>query len=285
MDDSILAREAQLIFDRTKGFDPAPDSLQRWIGQVQVRHPRYGTHTYSFEVIIPDNFPYAPPIIRSLSPIRHPNIDPDGTVHLKILHEWKPRFHVYQAINSLQTLLNRSPPIPLTGPSPKQPTPPTPSQPASSATTGMTTEIPTFRPPKHHSRHHTTWTAPSTAQTGVVTAPPAQQAIETRLKTENSLLKQELDRLRTELQKKEEELARMQAHLRQSNLQDTTRIPMQLSDQEKLASEQYALEQLLEALHDKYSNGEVSIYEFAKLYKKYSKELYLIKKQLEYLNQ
>jgi len=56
-----------------------------------------------------------------------------------------------------------------------------------------------------------------------------------------------------------------------------------ISEQHELESERIAISDLLSSLEDRYGSGEISIFEYSRLYKKYTKELYIIRKQMEYL--
>jgi len=105
--DYVLAREAQLMFKRAPGFEPVNGDLKRWKGKV-----RGGDNNWiEVEVVIPDNFPNEPPIVKVLTPVEHSYVDSSsGQVKLRILSEWRPEYHVYQVINSLKGLFVRIPP-------------------------------------------------------------------------------------------------------------------------------------------------------------------------------
>ena len=105
--DYILAREAQLMFKRAPGFEPVNGDLKRWKGRV-----RGGDNNWvEVEIMIPDNFPNEPPIVKVLTPVEHSYVDSSsGRVNLRILSEWRPEYHVYQVVNSLKGLFVRMPP-------------------------------------------------------------------------------------------------------------------------------------------------------------------------------
>ncbi|MFX0085703.1 MAG: ubiquitin-conjugating enzyme E2 [Candidatus Hodarchaeota archaeon] len=100
---------------------------------------------------------------------------------------------------------------------------------------------------------------------------------------ETNALRKELSSLNQQLQEKDEELTRLRArhmvHLQPS--ENTKKISLSVG--EDLESERIAISELLASLEDRYSSGEISIFEYSRLYKKYTKELYTIRKQLEYL--
>ena len=97
---------------------------------------------------------------------------------------------------------------------------------------------------------------------------------------ETKALRAELSSLNEQLTSKDEELARYRAR----NMMVQERQTKKISSQEELESERIALSDLLSSLEDRYSAGEVSIFEYSRLYKKYTKELFLVRKQQEYLS-
>ncbi|MFX0015546.1 MAG: ubiquitin-conjugating enzyme E2 variant [Promethearchaeota archaeon] len=99
---------------------------------------------------------------------------------------------------------------------------------------------------------------------------------------ETSALRMEISSLTQQMQAKDEELARLRAQ-QMVQMPSTQKVePTRLSAQANLESEHIALSELLAALEDRYASGEISIFEYSRLYKKYTKELYIIRKQLEY---
>ena len=100
---------------------------------------------------------------------------------------------------------------------------------------------------------------------------------------ETSVLRTEVASLTQQIQKKDEELARLRAQ------QVVQTQPLQRQDQKSLSkrddleTERIAISDLLASLEDRYAAGEISIFEYSRLYKKYTKELYMIRKQEEYL--
>ena len=101
---------------------------------------------------------------------------------------------------------------------------------------------------------------------------------------ETKVLRTELSSMNAQLTQKDEELARFRARS-MMNTEETSRPQrIKVSDQEDLESEQIAISDLLSSLEDRYAAGEISIFEYSRLYKKYTKELYLLRKQLQYLS-
>ena len=100
---------------------------------------------------------------------------------------------------------------------------------------------------------------------------------------ETTALRTELSSMNQQLQEKNEELVRLRARQTVHALPLESKKQVSLSMREDLESERIALSELLASLEDRYSSGEISIFEYSRLYKKYTKELYTIRKQLEYL--
>ena len=103
--------------------------------------------------------------------------------------------------------------------------------------------------------------------------------------------------MRDQLTKQEEELTRIRARNAKGigsttdivankkaskDLEDTFK-NLNTNDQiAELESEQIAISELMTGLQEKQSSGEISIFDYSKLYKKYSRDLYILKKKLEY---
>lgn len=271
--DAVLAQEAQLIYARCEGFEPVEGDLRRWRGIIRYDNPRIPLKKVEFEIYIPKLFPQVPPVVRCLSKVTHPNFDKDGFVSLDIIQYWRAEYHVYQVINKLVTLMRRVPPRPV----------------GSSSCVRPVTTIP---PTRKNKRSKQVTTPPSVAiSTQDVnkyqeTINILKQQLEQK-QTRLMMLQKELERLQQELMQRDEQVAMLRAKIdsmTSSISQASTEVKafeIKLSVLEELKSEVIALSELLSALHEKYSTGEVSIYDFAKLYRKYAKNLYLAKKKLE----
>ncbi|NHJ02800.1 MAG: hypothetical protein EAX86_11740 [Candidatus Heimdallarchaeota archaeon] len=116
----------------------------------------------------------------------------------------------------------------------------------------------------------------------ITQAPPQQEPVQARSEAESTALRMELTAINQQLREKEEEIARLRARQVIHSEPSSTSRP-HLSAVEELESEKIATSDLLAALEDRYASGEISIFEYSRLYKKYSKELYVLKKELEYL--
>ncbi len=99
---------------------------------------------------------------------------------------------------------------------------------------------------------------------------------------ETTALRTEISSLSHKMQEKDEELARLRAQQVVQVQSSRSDEQPSLSAQDNLESERIALSDLLASLEDRYAAGEISIFEYSRLYKKYTKELYMIRKQLEY---
>lgn len=102
------------------------------------------------------------------------------------------------------------------------------------------------------------------------------------ISAETSALRTEISAISQQMQEKDEELARLRAQQVVQVQSSRSDEPTSLSAQDNLESERIALSDLLASLEDRYASGEISIFEYSRLYKKYTKELYMIRKQLEY---
>ncbi|MHA1214947.1 MAG: ubiquitin-conjugating enzyme E2 [Candidatus Hodarchaeales archaeon] len=102
-------------------------------------------------------------------------------------------------------------------------------------------------------------------------------------KVESMALRRELSSINKVLSEKEEELARLRARQVIQPTQDSTPASRRTSVKDDIESERIAISELLASLEDRYAAGEISIFEYSRLYKKYTKELYLLRKELEYL--
>ncbi len=292
--DAVLAQEAQLIYTRCDGFEPLEGDLRRWYGKVRYNNPRIPLDEVEFEIYIPKLFPQVPPVVRCLSSVKHPNFDKDGFVKLDILQYWRAEYHVYQVINKLVTLMRRVPPRPLQGSTRVAPAaafPPNRSRVTSRgsprisrSSIGVTSSIST------PATSTSTVSSLDSVSKHEETIRVLKQQLEQK-QTRLAMLQKELERLQNELMQRDEQVAMLKAKIdsmASSIGQTKTEIQsyeVKLSFLEEFKSEVIALSDLLASLHEKYSNGEVSIYDFAKLYRKYAKSLYLARKRLELAEQ
>ena len=241
-----LARETQLMFTYTQGFSPIGSELNRWKGEIHVKTPQ-GERAISVEILVPLKYPEYPPKVMVLEKnIAHPNIEKNGNVLLKITHEWKPDVHVYQVIHALQNLFDKVPPK-------------------------FTDEV-GAKPPRQK----------ATVQSVETASTENQQKVE--------VVNQTITDLQEQINQKDEELRKLRAELVRGTSEKIAKgenmdivLPKDKARSEKLMiqAKSVALADLLSTLDEKFKDGEISPVDFAKLYRKYTKELYLIHKELE----
>ena len=253
-DDMTLAREAQLLYSRAPEFKPTGGDLRRWRGMIPGRGP-FRNLSFEVEVAVPNGFPRVPPLVRMVTPIEHPYLDQaTGMLRLTILSNWKPEYHLYQVINTIKGMFAQIPPKPATGQSvariPPQPPPTVSSQGA-------------YRP------------SPSPPP-----LPPTSGS--SQKPDEGGRLKQQISTL-------EEEVAHLRGKMTVHNVPEEgpdrieqVLLPKDPGERETLdlESEKIALEDLVRSLEEKYESGDIAPADYARLYKKYKKELFLIDKKL-----
>lgn len=286
-DESTLAREAQLIFSNVQGFNMG-ESLRIWKGKIKAGNGS----DYEFEFVFPHGYPNQRPIIKSLTPMNHPNLASDGTINLDILDRWRPEFHGYQVLLQLISLLKRSPPrgTPSQNYSYSQNNYSQSYQPTSTQSPSHSQSVESQRMPDFKNFKKSTREEISIAARGGG-APVSQQEIQ-----ESAILKKQISQMRDQMTKQEEELTRIRARnaigLGTSDISIENKGPKNLEETFKklntndqiaeLESEQIAISELMTGLQEKSQSGEISIFDYSKLYKKYSRDLYILKKKLEY---
>lgn len=297
-EESILAREAQLIFSNVQGFNMS-ESLRVWRGKIKAGPPN--NLNYEFEFIFPHGFPNKKPILKTLTPIFHPNMSNDGYVNLDILDRWRPEFHGYQVLLQLISLLKRSPPK-------KEPGYITASRQKGRNEASITSNV---SEPKQNYQSTSSNRTPSpsikfdnfrkvtraeigiTSRGGSTLQSPENQ----REAQDVAILKKQLSSMRGQVTKQEEELTRIRARnaigigadspssKQSKQLQDTFKHLNPNDQTAELESEQIAISELMAGLQEKHQSGEISIFDYSKLYKKYSRDLFILKKKLEYIRE
>ncbi|RLI72720.1 hypothetical protein DRO91_00570 [Candidatus Heimdallarchaeota archaeon] len=106
--DVILAREAGLMFEKGRGFEPFNGDLTRWRGLIPGRG-QFRDRYFTVEIQLLDGFPAVPPLVRMISEVDHPRVGRGGVVDLWILKRWNPQYHLFQVANSLKGLFAREP--------------------------------------------------------------------------------------------------------------------------------------------------------------------------------
>lgn len=283
----MLAREAQLIFSNVTGWTMAGGSLRTWRGVVDG---------IEYEIFLPRMFPKVPPVVRTITPnVSHPDIDKDGVVKLRINENWRVEYHLYQVILQLISLLKRtsasigknntgsqsaptSPYTPMTDPYTQSPSS------ASGSSLGMQTSRSLI------SRRSSS--LGSTSRQNISNQAPDVQEMQVALNSEITIMKKELERLKDEITKRDEELTHMRAKealssepisINSTSGESTFKHVTTNDSLAELEAEQIAISELIANLDEKYMTGEASTLEYAKLFKKYSRDIYILNKKIEYI--
>ncbi|XP_041988970.1 ubiquitin-conjugating enzyme E2 C [Aricia agestis] len=92
-----------------KGISAFPESenLFKWIGTINgPQDTVYAGHKYKLSLEFPNSYPYAPPVVKFLTPCFHPNVDTCGLICLDILKDkWTALYDVRTILLSIQSLL------------------------------------------------------------------------------------------------------------------------------------------------------------------------------------
>ncbi|MHA2232106.1 MAG: ubiquitin-conjugating enzyme E2 variant [Candidatus Hodarchaeales archaeon] len=245
VDDSILAREAQLVYSNTLGFAPVGNTLNTWEGAV-----RGGGREFRFQIYLPGYFPNVPPVVRAIDPIKHRNVDDEGFVNLRILDSWRAEFHLYQVINALRGLMARAPPVPaeVRLPSPKE---------------MLLPEI--TRAP----------VAP--AEPTPATDRKEYQTLKTELNRMTGQMTdrdEEIARLR----------ARQASGIAPQETSSPAAPQASVDIRTELESDRLATSEMLAHLHERFDSGEISVHDFSRLLRKYQKDLHILEKKLAYID-
>jgi len=248
----MLAREAQLVFSNCEGWSMSEGSLRTWRGTIE---------NITFEIFLPRLFPEVPPVVRALRKVSHPNIDADGRVSLRILENWRVEYHIYQIILQLTSLLKRS--------SGNQPSSSVSTQSSSRNSSQYSQQQPIF--PVSDRR------APLPTATRTT---DSSQAIS----SEVAVMRKELDRLKEEVTKRDEELTHIRAKEAIGATGTGNYQGAKIDDQvANLEAEQIAISELMVNLDEKHETGEISSIEYSKLFKKYSRDLFILSKKIEFV--
>jgi ubiquitin-protein ligase len=253
-DDLILAREAQLLYSRAPEFKPSGGDIRRWRGFIPGRGP-YRNMSFEIEIAVPSGFPQVPPQVKMVTPAEHPYLDQaTGTLRLTILSNWRPEYHLYQVINTVKGMFAQIPPKPISA------RPATGSPPRLQSTVSPQQ---TYRP------------TPSTPPPVTPSTPPQKPDDANRLKQQISTLEEEVAHLRGKMvahNVPEEGSTRLEQVLLPDNPREREKLDLE--------SEKIALEDLVRSLEEKYESGDIAPADYAKLYKKYKKDLFLLDKKL-----
>ncbi|MHA1912458.1 MAG: ubiquitin-conjugating enzyme E2 variant [Candidatus Kariarchaeaceae archaeon] len=99
--EQILAEEFQLMISKEPSFSVVNGDLRHWSGLV---------NQLTIDILLNEMHPFVSPVTKIRGSLKHPNINPDGTLSLQILDEWEPRYRIPDLLAAIRRLFSHSTP-------------------------------------------------------------------------------------------------------------------------------------------------------------------------------
>ncbi|KAF8070891.1 UBC35 [Scenedesmus sp. PABB004] len=106
----IIKETQRLLTEPAPGISASPSEDNLRYFHVMILGPvtsPYEGGVFKLELFLPEDYPMAPPKVRFLTKIYHPNIDKLGRICLDILKDkWSPALQIRTVLLSIQALLS-----------------------------------------------------------------------------------------------------------------------------------------------------------------------------------